>query len=172
MSEGHRRAALALHALAPGDRDWMLARLPAPERPALERLLAELRELGIPAEPLPEGTLDAAKAVEASCTPRDRLRAAAALDVARAVEGESPRLVARVLAIEAWPWRDELMKRLSRARRRAVETESRALGAASTGEKLAGALTRSIADRLAARRDAPRPHALARLVRWRWRRAA
>jgi hypothetical protein len=47
---GRRRAALTLHALAAPDRDWLLAQLPADDRAALERLLGELSELGIPAE--------------------------------------------------------------------------------------------------------------------------
>lgn len=46
---GLRRAALALHALDPVDRDWLLQRLPA-ARDALEQLLVELRELAMPAD--------------------------------------------------------------------------------------------------------------------------
>ena len=41
-----RRVALALHALGPSDREWLLDRLPV--RPALQELLRELSELAIP----------------------------------------------------------------------------------------------------------------------------
>lgn len=46
---GMRRVALALHALAPTDRHWLLGRLPRP--PALRALLGELAQLGIPPDP-------------------------------------------------------------------------------------------------------------------------
>ena len=46
---GLRRAALALHALGDGDREWLLQRLPA-ARVSLQRLLVELRELGLPGD--------------------------------------------------------------------------------------------------------------------------
>jgi hypothetical protein len=47
-SSGLRRAALTLHALGAADRDWLLQRLPLPERETLAELLVELRELDIP----------------------------------------------------------------------------------------------------------------------------
>ena len=47
---GRRRAALTLHALAASDREWLLEQLPAEDRSTLRGLLAELRELGIPAD--------------------------------------------------------------------------------------------------------------------------
>lgn len=50
LSAGQRRAALTLHALAAPDRDWLLQQLPVADRSALQGLLAELRELGIPAD--------------------------------------------------------------------------------------------------------------------------
>lgn len=46
---GLRRAALALHALGGDDREWLLQRLPA-ARESLQQLLAELRELDMPAD--------------------------------------------------------------------------------------------------------------------------
>lgn len=47
-SSGLRRAALALHALSAADRAWLLQRLSPAQREALNALLAELKELGIP----------------------------------------------------------------------------------------------------------------------------
>jgi hypothetical protein len=50
VTSGRRRAALTLHALAVQDRDWLLEQLPLQERLPLRELLAELKELGIPAD--------------------------------------------------------------------------------------------------------------------------
>ncbi|MGM9485059.1 hypothetical protein ACS5PN_27970 [Roseateles sp. NT4] len=47
-SSGLRRAALALHALSAEDRAWLLQRLSPAQREALDALLVELKELGIP----------------------------------------------------------------------------------------------------------------------------
>ena len=43
---GARRAALALHALAPADRDWLLGRLDGIQRSRLTALMQELQTLG------------------------------------------------------------------------------------------------------------------------------
>jgi hypothetical protein len=45
-----REAALSLHAMLPEDRDWLLQALPRQQSSALQALLAELRQLGIPPE--------------------------------------------------------------------------------------------------------------------------
>lgn len=50
---GLRKAALALHALAHQDRQWLLNALPEAQRAELEPLLNELRELALP----PDGDL-------------------------------------------------------------------------------------------------------------------
>ena len=93
--DGVRRAALALHALAPADRAWMLERLPHDRRGEVEALLAELASLGIPRD----GTL--AKAVEgkrpATATKPARGVAPDAAAIANALEGESTALVALAL---------------------------------------------------------------------------
>lgn len=49
--DGMRRVALALHALAAEDRNWLLQQLPAADRQGLDALLRELQELGLPPEP-------------------------------------------------------------------------------------------------------------------------
>lgn len=48
VPSGERHAALALHGMAATDRDWMLQHVGTERRAVLERLLAELRELGVP----------------------------------------------------------------------------------------------------------------------------
>jgi hypothetical protein len=51
MSAGSRRCALALHALHPHDREWMLGQLGSRAREDVRKLLAELVELGLPPDP-------------------------------------------------------------------------------------------------------------------------
>jgi hypothetical protein len=46
-----RRCALTLHSLCPQDRRWLLDRLSVEQARDLERMLAELEAIGIPAEP-------------------------------------------------------------------------------------------------------------------------
>lgn len=48
---GERRAALALHAVAPADRRWLLERLDGAQRERLQALLTELDSLGIRFDP-------------------------------------------------------------------------------------------------------------------------
>jgi hypothetical protein len=50
IDEPARRAALALHAMAGPDRDWLLREMPASDRAKLQSLVCELSELGIPQE--------------------------------------------------------------------------------------------------------------------------
>lgn len=47
---GLRQAAALIHALAPADRRWAIAQLPAQQRDTVEALLAELTEMGLPRE--------------------------------------------------------------------------------------------------------------------------
>ncbi|MFL6665441.1 MAG: hypothetical protein ACJ8G7_25000 [Rhizobacter sp.] len=57
---GYRRAALALHALAPVDRRWLLCRLPGEQRERLAPLLRELDSLGARFDSADIGALTAA----------------------------------------------------------------------------------------------------------------
>lgn len=51
MNANARQAALLVHAMAPQDRQWLLDALPLEQREPLIKLLDELRDLGIPADP-------------------------------------------------------------------------------------------------------------------------
>ena len=121
-----RQAALTLHALLPEDRGWLLERLPATRRATLQALLDELAELGIP----PDGRLvrDALAAMRPSVSPAADVRDAwAALarqspeTMAALLHDEPAGLVARVLAMRAWPWAEALLRSLEVPRRQRVE---------------------------------------------------
>jgi len=113
-----RRAALTLHALTHGDRAWMLERVEPAQRRALESLLTELANLGIPP--------DAAILQQAMAASRDGtvLPARAVLDAlapeqaGKLLAGEPAALVARVLAARAWPWREAFLGGLDAGARR------------------------------------------------------
>lgn len=160
-----RRAALLLHAMAPVDRDWVLAQLPASGRMRLETLLRELVELGIPndpallkqvaaagmpaAEPTLEGPLD-----EPGAEPP--FAAVAAADPARlavVLRDEPVDLVAMLLAAGDWTWRDAFMRQIGplRARQVAERLAARWRGC-RPGSALEQALLAAVARRL---RDMP-----------------
>jgi flagellar motor switch protein FliG len=168
-----RRSALALHALSADDREWLLARLPERQRAELQKLLAELTSLGIPAErrvvemAMAKRTAKPAAPV-ASTGPRERLDAAAARTMFELLKHEPPALIALLLACAPWPWQKDLLRQLPAALRRRVED---ALASRPTvGPELAGALIEIVAARLpkpSATRAAKRPSAApARTPRW------
>ena len=99
-----RQSALALHALASQDRAWVLAALPEGQRAALQPLLAELEEIGIPRD---------ADLLQAVQPPAARQRSAGELDaLARLLRREPPGVAAVFLAAEAWPWRREVLQQV------------------------------------------------------------
>ena len=112
MSDGRRHAALMLHSLAEDDRRWVLQQLPGGDRAPLETLLGELLELGIPADPsiVQAMPLDAA----------GRIRAASARTIRALLQREPDAIVGACLAMDAWPWRDEVLRKLPSERRAPV----------------------------------------------------
>ena len=134
VSAGRRRAALTLHALAAPDREWLLEQLPATDSAALRGLLAELQELGIPAD-------------------ADVIRSALA-EAAPQVDASNARALAAVLAREAESFRGVLLSLLPAEQRDAVlaqwprELEARPLPAAKPAwtPKLQDALLKSWRD--------------------------
>ncbi len=93
-SEGLRRAALTLHALAPEDRDWLLQQLPAAHAQALAPLLEELQMLGIPVD---RGLVQAALASAAPVT--TALVPARAQALCQALLHEAPALQSQLLSL-------------------------------------------------------------------------
>lgn len=175
-----RKAALLLHTLGPDDREWLVSQLAERDRTTLRPLLAELRALGIPVDRrlVDDAVAEARKASEPLASgkgspPSDAVRRAAlaaGVDPAllARVEGadpgrlagllraEPPGLVARLLAIHAWPWAREVLDDLGAARAREIdESASRLRGGAGSdagpppAPALSGRLVELLIERLA-----------------------
>lgn len=126
--KGVRQAALLLHGMAPTDRTWVLDQLPQAQQELLSSLLAELAELGIPADPY-----FVREAVVAPTSPTAKplhhLETWQLRVVADVVRHEPPTLVARLLVADSWPWSAQLLAGMDSARRRQIEVCIRALEA-------------------------------------------
>ncbi len=119
---GERQAALLLHSMAAADRDWVLQSLPAEQRDRVAGLVEELHALQItPDASLVHAAISAMPHSDPSPLPapadadRAFLRQLAPPQIealASLLQREPPRLAAQCLALEAWPWRGELLARL------------------------------------------------------------
>jgi hypothetical protein len=141
---GHRQAAVALHALAEGDRASILTELPAADQQTLRGYLAELDELGFDRE-----TLAAAGAATAPARPlvqpAARLQAASASTMFGVLKAEPSALVAQLLNVQDWPWAGELVHLFPAPKRDAIRA-ARALHTAA-----APARSRFLLDAVASR---------------------
>lgn len=162
---GHRQAAVALHALAPADRELILAELPAPDQRTLRGYLGELQELGF--ESGASATLLAAAQAGGAALPPllERLQAATPQQLYALLEREPASLVAQVLAMQAWPWHDAFLALCTPARRSAVQAASGAARAAAPARRrfLLETLAQRLGMPVAAART-PVPAAPARLL--------
>jgi hypothetical protein len=187
-----RRAALLVHALPLSDRDWLLRRLPDGERVALGALIAELESLGIPADPAlvgevvgarPDAPQPASPATGAGPATAEDGGARAPLaaiergdpaTLATLLRDEPVGLVVRLLALRAWPWREEVLRQLGEILRRQIEERlERDDGSAPAGDApaLREHLLTSLARRLRDAAEAPASAGRAEPVRARRSRA-
>jgi hypothetical protein len=99
-----REAALALHALEPDDRAWLIERLTPAQQRAVAPLLSELAELGIPADArlVDEALRHSARSITRGA--QQRIAALQAAQAAQLLRGEPAPFVACVLGLAAWPW--------------------------------------------------------------------
>jgi hypothetical protein len=173
-----RRSALTLHALGAEDRGWLLANLPASQRGELERLLTELRALGIPAEPrMARATLKQERATQAEVAPRanrqeridflDPMQTAA---LAQLLQHEPASLVAHVVGLRGAAG-EAVLEHLAAPKRRQVQdllSPARA-GVAGPAPRLTEALTEELHSRLAASHAQRAPASLMRSIATQWR---
>jgi hypothetical protein len=129
--QGLRRTALFLHGLHPRDREILLDGVPGELRPRLAAMLRELGELGIQAAdaveslatwqdvqsppPRPPASLTCGDELDA-----DWLGRADAQWVSRVLAVEPDVLIARVLRVNAWAWKANVLACLEEERRRRV----------------------------------------------------
>lgn len=135
----HRRAAVALHALAEADRDLILAELPAADQTTLRGHLRELRELGFAAGP----EMGAAAGKADDPDPLVNAGAAAMLAV---FAHEPAALLGQFLSLRDWQWRAELLALLPPSRREQVRA---AMAAAVPAPARRRFLLEAVAQRLA-----------------------
>ncbi len=130
--EALRRCALTLHAVPEGDRRWLLAKLPAEQAPELERLLGELKSLGItPDSSAANAALKyraaadkSARAARRSAPVRPKTDAfdnASPADLARQLQHEPAGLIAHVLGMHGAAQSDAVLAQLNAPKRRQVQ---------------------------------------------------
>lgn len=142
VADGPRRAALMLHSISPADRSWILAQLRMDQREAINGLLEELNQLGIPREvgliEPAAGGLQVSKAVtlqvEQTVTQDSaadglkmkarysRLANADPHILAPLLLSEPARLVALLLRIHNWSWHQDLLEQVGIVKRRQIES--------------------------------------------------
>ncbi|KHK58667.1 hypothetical protein PI87_02680 [Ralstonia sp. A12] len=172
-----RSAALLLHALSEADRHWLLQRLRPEESAMLGPMLAELRQMGIPAErslvssalhevPFLDGSDSRAGADTArggmpgplsATTDADRivwLKQAAPVALAEVFRAEPPQAIAYVLLLADWPWRAQLLTRMGPSIRGRVETAITELQRDTARVRAASAFQASLLKHVCARLDA------------------
>ena len=131
-AEEDHKAALLLHALPADDRAWLLEKLPASERQALQSLLTELTELGIPADrslldevmsDMPDSRAASGKITAA---PGDlsmqELTDIAPAMIAKILQDEPAMLIAHLLMINDWPWTAAALEQMGVLKRRQIES--------------------------------------------------
>lgn len=120
---GVRQTALVLHGLAAVDREWMLSQVSKERVGQLRALLAELEEVGIPADAalLRGNTRANGVALPNALTTHIAVLASASAEQVHALMVEEPDgLIALVLATTAWPWKEKFLSLLDVQRARRV----------------------------------------------------
>lgn len=155
-SQGLRRCALALHGLNAPDREWVLSRLPEPQRAEVARLADELAALGFPRE-LCE-TLDPQ---HAAARPMVRERPIDALTLAALLSREPESVGGSFLAARDASASDEILAALPPMKRRGLSTWAASHPTGSAPPAFAAAVKEELLAHLAAsptvmHREAPR----------------
>lgn len=185
QAPGLRRVALALHATQAPDRQWLLEQIPLDQRAEVQRMLAELTQLGWPREA--QLVQDALRNRKGAQPPRQPARASTpgtAPDLNRAqtrhlallLESEPAVLGAQVLCQQSPTRRQQLLAILSQPKRRAVEHQLKRIARhASPCAQSAPALTEALRQEIAHRLATPtptRPKLVSMLASWLTRQGA
>ncbi|HYD79890.1 MAG TPA: hypothetical protein VEC06_08775 [Paucimonas sp.] len=148
---GHRQTALLLHELGEEDRRWLVGQIPDEDRSILKELLDELQSLRIPSD---GNLLERVMAPRAEAPPSepagpaapgDAVRRASAQQMSDLLAREPAWLLAIVLGIEAWPWREAFLSKLEPVRRDAVQAAMRGAPAPRLKEALIGEIEKRLA---------------------------
>lgn len=157
--DGLRRAALTLHGLLPADREWVLSQLDAADQERLSGLLAELTELGIPADRdlVRDSLADRLTPGVGQPSAISRLRQASAGQLYPVLADEPDGLIAQILAIDDWPWFADLMAMLGDDRRNSVAA---LLSWIDVKPAMRRVLVEQVAERIAVEMAATESHAV------------
>lgn len=156
---GHRKAALALHALAREDRDAVLAELPDADRRVLRTYLDELAELGF--DP---AAIDDALGERPAPDSRGRVDAAAAADLLRVVADEPVSFLSALLSAGPWRWEADVLAALAPQVR--IRLESQRAKACAGAPARAAFVVGAVADALGAPAARAKPDRAAGLRNW------
>lgn len=115
---GLRQAALLVHCLHPSDAAWLLARLDAVQRTRIQKLVKELRSLGIPAQPELAKPLPP---IQDELSAVQMLVAVPAHTVVEILYGEPAQLVAHIMLMGDQRWRLTILEAFGQ-RRREIES--------------------------------------------------
>ncbi len=124
MSDVYRQSALLLHGLNEADRHWILAQLDTEQNGQLRSHLDELNQMGmVENRSLVEGLLSRIKGKSVDSAERvgNALRHARPDVVLHMLSNEPTWLIASVLSIEAWPWREAIYVGLDVSKRDRVK---------------------------------------------------
>lgn len=181
-----RSAALLLHALCESDRDWLLQQLRPEDSGALRGMLAELGQMGIPADcALVDGALGGVSCLKASDTGTHHdatqvhrpalpgtsdadviadLRQATPVILADVLRSESPWVIAIFLLAADWSWREQVLAHLGAPARGRVESAMRDQQRDSARIRAASALRASLCRQVHKCLDARTQHGRAALA--------
>jgi hypothetical protein len=150
----HRQSALLLHGLCQADQRWVLSQLPQNDARVLRGHLRELKQLGIPADPSLVPSSAPADAQAGAGHHAATVGRASAAVMQLALAEEPAWMIAKLLALQPWPWRAAFVEGLAPERRAAIA----AAPAAALPQQAETALLAAAAGLLAAR-PAPPVHA-------------
>ena len=127
--QNYKKVALKLHGLSQSDQQWLLAKLPLQHRKGLRGLLNELEELGIPRENTlvedwePSNEKNAVSVSDQEDNKAiDELSNANAQQLSSLCKEEPDELVAALLGMRDWSWKEDVLASLHETRRHSIRT--------------------------------------------------